>query len=68
MTTPTLSADTDVRPDVRVEVHAHRHRRRTWKPSGLLLTSPWWLVAIVAAAVSLLLTLGAVSYAIPQAA
>ena len=68
MTTFLTSPDADVRPDVRTETHTHRHPGRHRRPaSGLYLRSPWWLLAIVGTTVSVLFSLGAVSYAIPTA-
>lgn len=52
-------------PDVRVEVHTHRHR---YKPHGLLFKSPWWLLLAVGVPVGLLIWLTVVAYYAGQAA
>jgi hypothetical protein len=67
MTTFTYAPGTDVHPDVRTEAHSHRHPGQHRRTNGLWLSSPWWLVSIVATTVSVLLSLGVIAYSIPTA-
>ncbi len=75
MTTQTVTPAADVRPDVRIEVHSHRHPKRlNLRAHGVQLRSPLWLLFLLltfAVSVGGLFvvawTLGAAAYTAPQA-